>query len=50
MDYEFGKAINEKKNQDKVNKFSQLVNEYAKYSSIETAILTALHDMNKRRN
>lgn len=42
---EYEKALRERKNQEKVNRFSQLISKYATYTSIEDAINMALDDI-----
>lgn len=42
---EYEKALRERKNQEKVNRFSQLISKYAAYTSIEDAINMALDDI-----
>ncbi len=42
---EYEKALRERKNQEKVNRFSPLISKYAAYTSIEDAINMALDDI-----
>ena len=46
---EYEKALKEKRNHDKVNRFSQLILKYAAYTSIEDAINMALDDIHSER-
>lgn len=50
MTYEYEKKLKEKKNQDRLKKFSRLIDKYAADTNIENAISMALEQMNSRRD